>query len=167
MVPAVAAPVASVAVAHWQRRPCSCPTDARAPRRRRRPVQVMLLTPEEAAQQANNAAMRFAEDNLDEQSIKMLKRAMRECGEGRVLCDALGLGCMCTSCRLLCWISPTPYSCSPPCPPHRPALPRPAVPSKGGRRLKDPTASSVPDPAATPSAKEFEKNNNFGVVTAW
>ena len=68
-------------------------------------------------------------------------------------------------CRCLLF-TPLPFVLSPcvPCTAHRAAA---AVPSKGGRRVKDPTASSVPDPGATPSAKDFEKNDNYGVVTAW
>ncbi|KAI7835886.1 hypothetical protein COHA_010231 [Chlorella ohadii] len=39
--------------------------------------------------------------------------------------------------------------------------------SKGGKLVKDPTKSTVPDPTTIPSAEEFAKNDNFGVVTAW
>lgn len=46
-------------------------------------------------------------------------------------------------------------------------LNRAAAPSKGGKLVKDPTKSTVPDPSTIPSAEEFAKNDNFGVVTAW
>jgi len=39
--------------------------------------------------------------------------------------------------------------------------------SKGGKLVKDPTKSTVPDPTTIPSAEEFARNDNFGVVTAW
>ncbi|KAL4452773.1 hypothetical protein ABPG75_008435 [Micractinium tetrahymenae] len=40
-------------------------------------------------------------------------------------------------------------------------------PSKGGRKVRDPTSSVVPDAASWPTAKDFEKHQNYGVVTAW
>lgn len=58
----------------------------------------------------------------------------------------------------------------PACPPASPALPtrRSATePSKGGRKVKDPTSSLVEDISQIPSAKEFEKAGNYGIVTAW
>lgn len=52
--------------------------------------------------------------------------------------------------------------------PYPPAYPPvPAGPSKGGRKVRDPTSSVVPDASSWPTAKEFEKEQNFGVVTAW
>lgn len=48
-----------------------------------------------------------------------------------------------------------------------PAVSTAAAPSKGGKLVKDPTKSTVPDPSTIPSAEEFAKNDNFGVVTAW
>lgn len=65
-------------------------------------------------------------------------------------------------------------ACPPPAPaPHRPDRRRHSIrhataePSKGGRKVGDPTKSLVPDPTAVPSAEEFAKTGNFGVVTAW
>ena len=33
--------------------------------------------------------------------------------------------------------------------------------------MRDPSKSLAPDPTAIPSAEEFKRNNNFGIVTAW
>ncbi|PSC74371.1 ATP-dependent zinc metalloprotease chloroplastic [Micractinium conductrix] len=47
------------------------------------------------------------------------------------------------------------------------AFDRATKPSKGGRKVKDPTSSLVEDISQIPSAKEFEKAGNYGIVTAW
>lgn len=56
--------------------------------------------------------------------------------------------------------------CCTPLPHPGPAAVPAAVPSKGGQKV-DPSVSLVPDPASIPSASEFKKANNFGLVTMW
>ncbi|KAI3432765.1 hypothetical protein D9Q98_004305 [Chlorella vulgaris] len=46
------------------------------------------------------------------------------------------------------------------------AVKKKQLPSKGGQKV-DPSVSLVPDPASIPSASEFKKANNFGLVTMW
>ena len=72
--------------------------------------------------------------------------------------------------RSLVTSPPSPYSTLPslhptPRPPAPP--PPPPEPSKGGKKVQDPSKSLAADTSAIPTANEFEKNANFGIVTAW